>query len=163
MSNSIFGNRDSGGAVNSAASLAALQQQYQDRMQGRMGRAATQANAPYYNTYRTVFNDISDEWNACSEEEKRFIEQDQEYNAANIQYAQQFNSFLIDNFGLQFTNSKYGTSAEKVLLAIKNARGRYQKESTDNLAKIKAENETLLKRLNELERKVGKGDKNNDR
>ena len=30
------------------------------------------------NTYRTVFNDISDEWLNCAEEERKFIEQDEE-------------------------------------------------------------------------------------
>ena len=36
-----------------------------------------------YNNYRTVFNDISDEWTSCSEEERKFIEQDREYAQAN--------------------------------------------------------------------------------
>ena len=31
------------------------------------------------NNFRTVFNDISDEWSACNEEERKFIEQDTEY------------------------------------------------------------------------------------
>ena len=30
------------------------------------------------NNYRTVFNDISDEWNSCSEDERNFINKDEE-------------------------------------------------------------------------------------
>ena len=106
-------------------------------------------NTPY-NTYRTVFNDISDEWGSCSEEERKFIEQDIEYTRANLEYAQQFNAFLLDQFGLQFANSKYGTSAEKVLIAIKNARGRFRTTAVEDMNKIKNENADLQKQLKEL-------------
>lgn len=104
-----------------------------------------------YNQYRTVFNDISDEWGACSEEERKFIEQDAEYIGANLEYAQQFNAFLLDQFGLQFANSKYGTSAEKVLLSMRNAKGRYRTSTVEDMNKIKSENAALQQQLRELE------------
>lgn len=104
--------------------------------------------------YRTVFNDISDEWSNCSEEERRFIETDEEYQAANTLYAQQFNAFLIDQFGLQFANSKYGTSAEKVLVSLRNARGRFHSSAMEDMAKIRNENALLQKQLKELEELV---------
>jgi len=104
-----------------------------------------------FNSYRTVFNDITDEWNTCSEEERKFIEQDQEYVSANVIYSQQFNAFLLDQFGLQFCNSKYGTSAEKVLVALRNARGRFRTNTAEDLAKIKDENASLQRQLKELE------------
>lgn len=107
-------------------------------------------SAPF-NQYRTVFNDIADEWGVCSEEERRFIEQDSEYIQSNLVYAQQFNSFLLDQFGLQFANSKYGASAEKVLIAMKNARGRYRTSAMEDVAKIKSENAILQSRIQELE------------
>lgn len=110
-------------------------------------------NAPY-NQYRTVFNDISDEWNNCSEDERKFIEQDAEYLQANVVYAQQFNAFLLDQFGLQFTNSKYGVSAEKVLIALKNARGRFKNNAIEDMNKIRNENAALQKQLKELEELV---------
>ena len=109
-----------------------------------------QSIAPY-NQYRTVFNDIADEWGVCSEDERKFIEQDSEYAAANVEYAQQFNAFLLDQFGLQFANSKYGGSAEKVLLSMRNARGRYRSAATEDMNKIKNENAALQKQLRELE------------
>ena len=104
-----------------------------------------------YNSYRTVFNDISDEWNSCSEEERKFIEQDEGYQRANLEYAQQFNAFLLDQFGLQFVNSKYGNSAEKVLLSLRAAKDHYHTSTIEDMAKIKSENEKLQKQLKELE------------
>jgi hypothetical protein len=104
-----------------------------------------------YNNYRTVFNDISDEWTSCSEEERKFIEQDREYAQANLEYAQQFNAFLLDQFGLQFANSKYGTSAEKVLLSMKNARGRFRTSTVEDVNRIKNENAALQRQIKELE------------
>lgn len=111
-------------------------------------------NAPY-NQYRTVFNDIADEWGNCSEEERRFIEQDAEYNQANIAYAQQFNAFLLDQFGLQFANSKYGISAERVLESLKNARSKFRKVTIEDVSKIKSENALLQKQIKELEELLG--------
>jgi hypothetical protein len=104
-----------------------------------------------YNNYRTVFNDISDEWTSCSEEERKFIEQDREYAQANLEYAQQFNAFLLDQFGLQFANSKYGASAEKVLLSMKNARGRFRTSTVEDVNRIKNENAALQRQIKELE------------
>lgn len=107
-------------------------------------------NTPY-NQYRTVFNDIADEWGNCSEDERRFIEQDADYINANVTYAQQFNSFLLDQFGLQFANSKYGTSAEKVLIELRKARSKYQTITREDVNKIKNENALLQKQIRELE------------
>lgn len=104
-----------------------------------------------YNNYRTVFNDISDEWNACTDEERKFIEQDREYTQTNFEYAQQFNAFLLDMFGLQFANSKYGASAEKVLLSMKNARSRFRASTIEDVNRIRNENAALQQQIKELE------------
>ena len=76
---------------------------------------------------------------------------DEEYAAANLAYAQQFNAFLIEQFGLQFANSKYGVSAEKVLVAIRNARGRFHNAAAEDVKRIKDENAALQRQLKELE------------
>jgi hypothetical protein len=68
-----------------------------------------------------------------------------------MEYAQQFNAFLLDQFGLQFANSKYGASAEKVLLSMRNARGRYKTSTLEDMNKIKSENAALQQQLKELE------------
>ena len=61
-------------------------------------------------------------WQNITYSSSKFIEQDKEYIDANVIYAQQFNAFLLDQLGLQFSNSKYGASAEKVLIALRNAK-----------------------------------------
>ena len=113
-------------------------------------RLTEMRNTPFQN-YRTVFNDITDEWSNCSEDERKFIEQDKEYIDANVIYAQQFNAFLLDQLGLQFSNSKYGASAEKVLIALRNAKGRFRTTTAEDLAKIRDENALLQKQIKELE------------
>lgn len=109
--------------------------------------------------YRTVFNDISDEWANCSDDERKYIENDAEYVAANIMYQQQFNAFLLDLVGIQFVNSQYGKSAESVYLALKNAKSKYKKEAADNIASVKAENMELQRQLEEL-KKIVRGRQN---
>ena len=122
----------------------------QGSVSGPFGDIGRVRNTPY-NQYRTVFNDIADEWGNCSEEERRFIEQDREYAQANLEYAQQFNAFLLEQFGLQFANSKYGSSAEKVLLSMKNARGRFRTSTIEDVNRIKNENAALQRQIKELE------------
>ena len=117
---------------------------------GAFGTNSEQRLMPY-NNYRTVFNDISDEWSSCSEEERKFIEQDVAYQQANLEYAQQFNAFLLDQFGIQFASSKYGPSAEKVLLSLRGARDRFRSSTIEDINKIKSENAALLKQIQELE------------
>lgn len=125
--------------------------QLQNADQNNMYQKLMEMRNTPYNTYRTVFNDISDEWNNCSEEERKFIEQDSGYQQANLEYAQQFNAFLLDQFGLQFANSKYGSSAEKVLIALRGARDRFRSSTIEDMNKIKAENLTLQQQIKELE------------
>lgn len=107
--------------------------------------------------YRTVFNDIADEWANCTEEERRFIDGDPEYVNANLTYQQQFNAFLLDMVGLQFINSQYGKSAESVLITLKNAKAKYKKEAAESIASVKAENAALQKQLEELKILVSSG------
>lgn len=105
--------------------------------------------------YRTVFNDIADEWANCSEDERRFIDADKEYLSANVNYQQQFNAFLLDLVGMQFINSQYGPSAEAVLIALRNAKSRYKKDTADNIASVKAENIELQRQIAELRMMMG--------
>ena len=104
--------------------------------------------------YRTVFNDIADEWANCSEEEKNFIDKDKEYTMANLTYQQQFNAFLLELVGTQFINSQYGKSAESVLIALRNAKAKYKKDTADSVALVRAENEELQRQLKELKEMI---------
>ena len=107
--------------------------------------------------YRTVFNDIADEWANCTEDERRFIDSDHDYINANLTYQQQFNAFLLDIVGLQFINSQYGKSAEGVLITLRNAKAKYKKEAAENIASVKAENAQLQKQLEELKMLISAG------
>lgn len=109
--------------------------------------------------YRTVFNDIADEWANCSEDERRFIDSDNEYINANLIYQQQFNAFLLDLVGLQFVNSQYGKSAEGVLVSLRNAKAKYKKEAAESVASVKAENAELQRQLEELKAMIAMGGK----
>lgn len=128
--------------TNDKSSIDALYGEFA-RLKGGMPTAQPMA-------YRTVFNDIADEWANCSDDEKRFIDSDNDYINANITYQQQFNAFLLDMVGMQFINSQYGKSAEAVLVALRNAKSRYKKEAADNIAMVKAENLALQQQLKEL-------------
>jgi hypothetical protein len=129
-----------------------------DNLYAEMARLRGQTTAQPM-SYRTVFNDISDEWSACSEDERRYIEQDTEYVNANFTYQQQFNAFLLDLVGVQFINSQYGKSAEAVLVALRNSKAKYKKETVDNIASVKAENAELQRQLEEL-KKIVRGRQN---
>lgn len=123
-----------------------------DSLYNEVARLKAQPTQPI--TYRTVFNDISDEWAAASEDERSFIESDPDYRAANVTYQQQFNAFLLELVGVQFINSQYGKSAESVYLALKSAKNKYKKETAENVASVKAENAELQRQLEELKRMI---------
>ena len=123
-----------------------------DSLYNEVARLKAQPTQPI--TYRTVFNDISDEWAAASEDERNFIESDPDYRAANVTYQQQFNAFLLELVGVQFINSQYGKSAESVYLALKSAKNKYKKETAENVASVKAENAELQRQLEELKRMI---------
>ena len=123
-----------------------------DSLYNEVARLKAQPTQPI--TYRTVFNDISDEWAAASEDERNFIESDPDYRAANVTYQQQFNAFLLELVGVQFINSQYGKSAESVYLALKSAKNKYKKETAENVASVKAENAEIQRQLEELKRMI---------
>lgn len=123
-----------------------------DSLYNEVARLKAQPTQPI--AYRTVFNDISDEWANASEDERQFIESDQDYRAANVTYQQQFNAFLLELVGVQFINSQYGKSAESVYLALKNAKNKYKKETAESVASVKAENVELQRQLEELKRMI---------
>ena len=108
------------------------------------------APAPAPVAYRTVFNDIADEWGNCSEDERRFIDTDLDYVNANLRYQQQFNAFLLEMVGTQFINSPYGKSAEEVLVTLRQARGRYRSKTAEMASSIQDENKQLRAEIEKL-------------
>ena len=111
--------------------------------------------------YRTVFNDIADEWGNCTEEERKFIDSDVDYVNANLRYQQQFNAFLLDMVGAQFINSAYGKSAEEVLLALRQARGRYRSKTAEVASSIQDENRILRAEIEKLKEVINERQGNN--
>lgn len=125
-----------------------------DQLYNEINRLKSVVPSVQPTAYRTVFNDISDEWASCSEDERQFINNDEEYINNNVAYQQQFNAFLLELVGTQFINSPYGKSAENVLQSLKNAKARYKKKASDGVAAIKAENAELQKQLEELKKMI---------
>lgn len=83
------------------------------------------------------------------------MDKDKEYTMANLTYQQQFNAFLLELVGTQFINSQYGKSAESVLVALRNAKAKYKKNTADSVAMVKAENEELQRQIQELKEMIG--------
>ena len=111
-------------------------------------RNITPSPAPV--AYRTVFNDIADEWGNCTEDERRFIDTDIDYVNANLRYQQQFNAFLLEMVGTQFINSPYGKSAEEVLVTLRQARGRYRSKTAEVANSIQDENKAFRAEIEKL-------------
>lgn len=106
-------------------------------------------------SYRTVFNDISDEWNKCTAEEQSFINNDEDYIKSNLKYQQAFNSFLLEMVGQQFVSSPYGKSAEEVLLSLRKAKDKYRQKADSTVKTVQEQNEILKAEIAELKRILG--------
>lgn len=105
--------------------------------------------------YRTVFNDIADEWNKCTAEEQAFINNDEDYVKSNLKYQQAFNSFLLEMIGQQFVMSPYGKTAEEVLLTMKRAKERYRQNTDNTVRSVQEQNEILRSEIAELKKILG--------
>ena len=133
----------------------------QQDIYGDLMRMRGMPSSPSPIAYRTVFNDIADEWGNCTEEERKFIDSDADYVNANLRYQQQFNAFLLDMVGAQFINSAYGKSAEEVLLALRQARGRYRSKTAEVASSIQDENRILRAEIEKLKEVINERQGNN--
>jgi hypothetical protein len=106
-------------------------------------------------SYRTVFNDISDEWNKCTAEEQSFINNDEDYIKSNLKYQQAFNSFLLEMVGQQFVASPHGRTAEEVLLSMRKAKDKYRQKADSTVKTVQEQNEVLKAEIAELKRILG--------
>lgn len=106
-------------------------------------------------SYRTVFNDISDEWNKCTAEEQAFINSDEDYIKSNLKYQQAFNSFLLEMVGQQFVASPHGKTAEEVLLSMRKAKDKYRQKADSTVKTVQEQNEVLKAEIAELKRILG--------
>lgn len=99
---------------------------------------------------KTVFTDISEEWNSMSEDTRRFIENSKEYAELSAKYQNDFYVFLMETFGNDFLKSKYGTTPEKVLALIREKKEEYNNKFAENLNEIREQNNELAERNNQL-------------
>lgn len=99
---------------------------------------------------RTVYNDIGTIWSELSAEERKYIENSEEYQNANIEYQQSFNNFLVEKLGDDYLQSRFGTAPEKVLAVIKKKKEEFQNNITNDISAIKSQNEYLVKKNDEL-------------
>lgn len=106
-------------------------------------------------SYRTVFNDIADEWNKCTAEEQTFINNDEDYVKSNLKYQQAFSSFLLEMVGQQFASSQYGKTAEEVLVAMRKAKDKYRQKADSTVKSVQEQNEMLKSEIAELRRMLG--------
>ncbi len=106
-------------------------------------------------SYRTVFNDIADEWSKCTTEEQNFINNDEDYINSNLKYQQAFNSFLLEMFGQQFASSSYGRSAEEVLISLRKSRDKYRQNNDKTVKNVQEQNEMLKAEIEELKKILG--------
>jgi len=106
-------------------------------------------------SYKTVFNDIADEWSKCTAEEQAFINNDEEYVKANLKYQQAFNSFLLEMVGQQFVASPHGRTAEEVLLSMRRAKEKYRQNTDTTVKNVQQQNEILKAEIAELKKILG--------
>lgn len=106
-------------------------------------------------TYRTVFNDIADEWSKCTAEEQSFINNDEDYVKANLKYQQAFNSFLLEMVGQQFVASPHGRTAEEVLVALRRAKDKYREKADSTVKTVQEQNEALKAEIEQLKKVLG--------
>lgn len=99
---------------------------------------------------KTVYSDIQKVWSDLSADEKKFIENSEEYIQANIEYQTAFNQFLIERMGDEFISSKYGMAPEKVLAVINKKKDEYKSNLTSDISTIKTQNQYLMQKNEEL-------------
>ena len=63
--------------------------------------------------------------------------------------------------GAQFINSAYGKSAEEVLLALRQARGRYRSKTAEVASSIQDENRILRAEIEKLKEVINERQGNN--
>ena len=146
INNTLSGQADDINALYSQ--LEALKAQRQSL--GKTQQAFVDTQHPQQNSVRTVYTDIAELWESLSADEQRFVETSQEYQQANIEYQNAFNSFLLERFGNEFLSSKHGKVPEKILSIIKTKKEEYQNNLTNDISTIKSQNELLLKQNSEL-------------
>ncbi len=99
---------------------------------------------------RNVFHDINDELSQMSIDERRFIENSDEYVALNQQYQNEFSSFLIEYLGPDYLRSGFGKTPETILATIRSKKDEYKNKFAKDMTIAHEQNATLIEKNNAL-------------
>ena len=101
-------------------------------------------------TAQNAYDDLKSLYKDMSVDERKFVESSNEFMSANIQYQEAFSNFLIDKFGGEFLQSKYGVTVEKVVATIKEKKEKYRESLANDISTIKEQNQELITKNEEL-------------
>ena len=99
---------------------------------------------------QNAYDDLKSLYKDMSADERKFIESSNEFISANIQYQEAFSNFLIDKFGGEFLQSKYGVTVEKVVATIKEKKEKDRESLANDISTIKEQNQELITKNEEL-------------
>ena len=99
---------------------------------------------------QNAYDDLKSLYKGMSVDERKFVESSNEFISANIQYQEAFSNFLIDKFGGEFLQSKYGVTVEKVVATIKEKKEKYRESLANDISTIKEQNQELITKNEEL-------------
>lgn len=99
---------------------------------------------------QNAYDDLRGLYKDMSVDERKYVESSNEFVSANIQYQEAFSNFLIDKFGGEFLQSKYGVTVEKVVATIKQKREEYHENLANDISTIKEQNQELITKNEEL-------------
>ena len=99
---------------------------------------------------QNAYDDLKSLYKDMSVDERKFVESSNEFISANIQYQEAFSNFLIDKFGGEFLQSKYGVTVEKVVATIKEKKEKYRESLANDISTIKEQNQELITKNEEL-------------
>lgn len=99
---------------------------------------------------QTAYDDLKGLYKEMSVDERKYVESSDDFVNANVQYQEAFSNFLIDKFGGEFLQSKYGVTVEKVVATIKQKREEYHENLTNDISTIKEQNQALITKNEEL-------------
>lgn len=101
-------------------------------------------------SYRTVFNDISDEFKDLPQDEINFIVTSKEYQALNAKYQDEFSQFLISKFSNEYLQTGKQKTLEEMLNMIRTKKEEYKKNFKNEINEIRDQNKALAERNNQL-------------
>jgi FtsZ-binding cell division protein ZapB len=99
---------------------------------------------------RTVFTDISTEFEGLSSDETSFIVNSQEYQKLNAKYQSEFSEFLIAKFANEYIQTGNVKTLEEMLFTIRQKKEQYKQKFAEDINEIRDQNKNLVDKNNQL-------------